>query len=356
VVGTRYAVADPSTPGAKGWEEPMSQMPRREFITLLGGAAAASWLFWPLAARAQQPRKISRIGLLTRKTDASVSTQIAAFRQGLRELGWIEGKTCSIEHRDAGGEADRLFALAAELVGLNVDVMVTVDTPPTQAAKQATDTIPIVIAASADPVGAGLVKSLGRPGGNTTGLSLLAPETDQKALELLKEAVPKTSQVAMIFDPRNQGMMFRVKAVETAARKLGMELRSMPALGPRELAGTLMAANKDAPDALIVLSPIYSAYGNQVLEFAAKTKVPLVFDTSGLAREPGALLSYGADISALFRRAATFVDKILKGAKPADLPVEQPTKFEFVINLKTAKALGLEIPPTLLARADEVIE
>jgi putative ABC transport system substrate-binding protein len=328
-------------------------MRRRDLIMLVGSAAVA----WPLGALAQQElRKVPRIGFLTRISDASVSSQIDAFRQGLRDLGWVEGKSINIEYRDAEGQADRLPALAAELVALNVDVIVTVDTPPTQAAKQATSTIPIVIAVSADPVGAGLVSSLSHPGGNITGLSLLAPETDQKNLELLKEFLPKTERVAMIVDPKNRGMMLRLTAIKTAALKLAMEIQSIPALSPNELAGALTAAAKDPPDALIVLSPIYAAYRNEVVEFATKTKVPLSFDTSGLAGEPGALLSYGADISVLFRRAATFVDKILKGAKPADLPVEQPTKFDLVINLKTAKALGLTIPPAVLARADEVIE
>jgi putative ABC transport system substrate-binding protein len=328
-------------------------MRRREFITLLGSTTVA----WPSLARAQQQSgKTARIGLLTRKTDASVSTQIDAFRRGLADLGWLDGKNISIEYRDAEGQADRLSALAAGLVGLNVDVIVTVDTPPTQAAQQATSAIPIVIAVSADPVGAGLVKSLGYPGGNTTGLSLLAPETDQKTLQLLKETLPKSRRVATVFDPKNQGMVSRLRAMETAALMLTIALQSIPALGSNELTGALTAAAKDPPDALIVLSPIYAAYRNEVLEFATKMKVPLSFDTRGLAGEPGALLSYGADISALFRRASAFVDKILKGAKPADLPVEQPTKFELVINLKTAKALGLQIPPTVLARADEVIE
>jgi putative ABC transport system substrate-binding protein len=332
----------------------MAEIGRRSFITLLGGGAAATW---PLVARPQpQSGKTPRIGMLTRKTDASVAAQIDAFRRGLRDLGWVEGRNISIEHRDAEGQADRLRTIAAELVGLNVDAIVTVDTPPTQAAKQATSTIPIVVAVSADPVGAGLVKSLAYPGGNTTGLSLLAPETDQKTLELLKEALPKAKRVAMIYDPKNPGMMFRVNAVAVAAPKLGIEIQSIPALSANELASALVAAAKDPPDALIVLSPIYAAYRNEVVEFATKTKVPLSFDTSGLAGEPGAILSYGADISALFRRAATFVDRILRGAKPADLPVEQPTKFELVVNLKTAKALGLDVPPTLLARADEVIE
>ncbi len=329
-------------------------MRRREFILAVGGAAA-----WPLAfsdARGQELRKAHRIGLLTRKIDPSVSTQIDAFRQGLRDLGWVEGKSISIEYRDAEGQAERLRGLAAELVGLNVDVIVTVDTPPTQAAKQATSTIPIVIAVSADPVGAGLISSLGHPGGNTTGLSLLAPETDQKALEFLKETLPRTKRVVMIVDPKNQGMMLRLQAIQTVAPKLAMELQSIPALGSNELAGALTAVANKAPDALFVLSPIYAAYRNEVMEFATNTKVPILFDTSGLAGEPGALLSYGADISDLFRRAATFVDKILKGAKPADLPVEQPAKFELVINLKTAKALGLDVPPMVLVRADKVIE
>jgi putative tryptophan/tyrosine transport system substrate-binding protein len=330
-------------------------MKRRDFIAgLLGGAAAA----WPLIGRAQHSdRNAPRIGFLTRKTDASVSAQIDAFRQGLRDLGWVEGRSISIEYRDAGGQLDRLRPLAAELVALNADAIVTVDTPPTQAAQQATDTIPIVVAVSADPVGAGLVKSLAHPGGNTTGLSLLAPETDQKALEYLKEMLPKTSRVVMIVDPKNPGMMLRLKAIQTAAPKLTIELQSIPALtSSSELAEALTAAAKQPPDALFVLSPIYAAYRNELVDFVTNTKVPILFDTSGLAGEPGALLSYGTDISDLFRRAATFVDKILKGAKPADLPVEQPTKFELVINLKTAKALGLTVPPMLLARADKVIE
>jgi putative tryptophan/tyrosine transport system substrate-binding protein len=327
-------------------------MRRRRFIILLGGVAA-----WPMAARAQQQSaKSARIGFLTRKTDASVSAQIEAFRQGLADRGWVEGRNIRIEYRDAEGKVERLVALAEELVALNVDVIVTVDTPPTQAAKQATSTIPIVVAVSADPVGAGLVQSLAHPGGNTTGLSLLAPETDQKTLELLKEVLPKAKRVAMMFDPKNQGMMFRLRATESAASKLAIELQSIPAPGARELDDALAAAAVNPPDAVIVLSPIYAAYRDEIGGFVTKTKIPLSFDTRGLAAEPGALLSYGADISALLRRAATFVDKILKGAKPADLPVEQPTRFELVINLKTAKALGLNIPQTLLATADDVIE
>jgi putative ABC transport system substrate-binding protein len=324
-------------------------MRRRVFICLLGGVAA-----WPLSAHAQQ--RPARIGFLTRKTDASVASQIEAFRQALQALGWVEGKTITIQYRDAGGEVDRLGPLAAELVALNMDVIVTVDTPPTQAAQRATSIIPIVIAVSADPVGAGLVKSLSHPGGNATGLSLLAPETDQKTLEVLKDTLPKTKRVAMIFDPKNRGMMIRLKAIETAATNLAIELQTIPALSSNELAVALGVAANDPPDALFVLSPIYAAHQKEILEFAAKAKVPMLVDTSGLAGEPGALLSYCADIAALFRRAAAFVDKILKGAKPADLPVEQPAKFDLVINLKTAKTLGVSVPSTVLLRADNVIE
>src|SRR6516164_11414234 len=284
------------------------QLKRRDFITLIGNVAA-----WPLAAHAQQQSgKTARIGLLTRKTDSSVSAQIDAFRQGLAELGWVDGRNIRIEHRDADGQAERLPALAVELVALNVDMIVTVDTPPTQAAKQATSAIPIVVAVSADPVGAGLVESLAHPGGNTTGLALLAPETDQKGLEFLKQTLPKTNRVVMIVDPKNSGMMLRLKAIQSAAPKLAIELQSIPALGSSELVDALAAA-KEPPDALFVLSPIYAAYRKEIAEFATKKKLPILFDTSGLAGEPGALLSYGADISDLFRRAATFVDKILRG-------------------------------------------
>jgi putative ABC transport system substrate-binding protein len=201
-----------------------------------------------------------------------------------------------------------------------------------------------------------MVKSLGKPGGNVTGLSLLAPDTDQKALDFLKQTLPKATRVMMIVDPKNQGMMLRFKAIQTAVPKLAIELQSILAASSSELVGTLAAAAKDPPDSLFVLSPIYAVYRKEIVEFATKMKVPILFDTSGLAREPNALLSYGADISDLFRRAAMLVDKILKGAKPADLPVEQPTKFELVINLKTARALGIDVAPQLLQLADEVIE
>jgi putative tryptophan/tyrosine transport system substrate-binding protein len=325
-------------------------MRRREFIA---GFCVASAL--PVHAQ-QTTSKMRRIGFLTRETDAFVSTQIEEFRQRLGELGWVEGKNIGIVYQDAPGQFDRLPALAGELVSQNVDIIVTVNTPPSQAAKEATRTIPIVIAVSADPVGAGLVRSLGSPGGNVTGLSLLAPDTDQKALDLLKQLRPKTSRVVMIVDPKNPGMMLRFKAIQAAVPRLAIELQPIFAQSSIELAKTLAVATNNPPDSLFVLSPIYAAYRKEIVEFATQIKVPILFDTSGLAREPNALLSYGADISDLFRRAAMMVDKIFKGAVPADLPVEQPIKFELVINLKTARALGIDVTPQFQQLADEVIE
>jgi putative ABC transport system substrate-binding protein len=329
---------------------------RRDVLFAMGFGAVAA----PFSAFAQsqpgQPGKIPRIGFLARTSADTLAPLLDSFRQGLRDLGWVDGRSIGIEYRFGDGQLDRLNELASELVRLNVDVIVTVDTPPTQAAKQATRTIPIVIAVSADPVGAGLIASLARPGGNITGLSLLAPETDQKNLEILKETLPDAKRVAMIWDPNNRGMTLRFVAIQAAALKLGIAVQSIAAPGSDELAGGLAAAARNPPDALIVLSPIYAAHRNAIVDFATTTGVPLTFDTRSLAAEPGALLSYGTDLAVLFQRAATYVDKILKGARPADLPVEQPTKFALVINLKTAKALGLTVSPILLARADEVIE
>lgn len=327
---------------------------RRNLLFMLG--AGALLLSRTSLAQQQKSKKIHQIGLLTQKKDASVLTQIEAFRQKLHDLGWIEGGNIVIVYRDADGELNRLDSLALELVNLNVDVIVTVDTPPTQSAKRATSTIPIVVAVSADPVGAGLVESLARPGGNTTGLSLLAPGTDQKTLELLKETIPEAKRVSMIVDPQNQGMMRRVGAIKDTAIELKIEFEPIPVHSKEALLSEIITLINAPPDALMVLSPIYAAYGKEIMDFAAKQKVPVFCDTVGLAKQPGVLLSYGADISNLFRRAAMFVDKILKGAAPADLPVEQPTRFELAINLKTAKTLGRTVPFSVLARADEVIE
>jgi putative ABC transport system substrate-binding protein len=327
---------------------------RRNLLFMLG----AGTLLSPGTSLAQQQesKKIHQIGLLTRKKDASVLTQIEAFRQKLRDLGWIEGRNVNIVYRDADGQLNRLDSLALELVNLNVDVIVTVDTPPTQAAKRATSTIPIVVAVSADPVGAGLVESLARPGGNTTGLSLLAPGTDQKTLELLKETIPEAKRVSMIVDPQNRGMMRRVEAIKTAAIELKIVFEEIPVHDKEALLSELVTITNAPPDALMLLSPIYAAYGKEILDFATNNKVPIFCDTIGLARQSGVLLSYGADISKLFRGAAIFVDKILKGSAPADLPVEQPTSFELAVNLKTAKTLGLTVPFSVVMRADEVIE
>jgi putative ABC transport system substrate-binding protein len=347
-------MSDGSRPGVRRIVPEMCRMKtRRDALIAVGVGAVAG----PLSAVAQQQTGITpRIGFLARTSAATLAPLLDSFRYGLHDLGWIEGKNITIEYKFGDGQLNRLGELASELVRLKVDVIVTVDTPPTPAARQATSTIPIVIAVSADPVGAGLVASLAHPGGNITGLSLLAPETDQKNLEILKETMPTAKRIAMIWDPNNRGMTLRLIAIQAAALKLEMTIQSIAAPSPDELAGGLTAAAKNPPDALIVLSPIYAAHRNEIVNFTTKTGVPLTFDTRNLAQEPGSLLSYGVDLALLFQRAATYVDKILKGAKPADLPVEQPTKFELVINLKTAKALGLTIPQSILARADEVIE
>ncbi len=327
-------------------------MRRRDFIAFLGSAAAA----WNPAARAQRQSGVPRIGFLARTPEASLSVSLDSFRQGLGALGWVEGNNLGIEYRFGDGALDQLAELAAALVRLDVDVIVTVDTPPTLAAKRATSTIPIVIAASADPVAAGLVASLAHPGGNITGLSLLSPDTDQKQLEFAKEMLPEAGRVAVVWDPANPAMPLRMAAVKVAAAELSVDLQLIAAPGESELADALTAAAENPPDALIVNSPVYMAYRPRIVDFTTRTGVPLIFDTRGLAGEPGALLSYGADLSALFLRSATYVDKILKGAKPADLPVEQPTIFELVINLRNARSKGIAVPELLLARADEVIE
>jgi putative ABC transport system substrate-binding protein len=286
---------------------------RRNLLFMLGAGALLS----PRTslAQQQQSKKTHQIGFLTRKKDASVLTQIEAFRQKLHDLGWIEGSNINIAYRDADGELNRLDSLALELVNLNVDVIVTVDTPPTQAAKRATSTIPIVVAVSADPVGAGLVESLARPGGNTTGLSLLAPGTDQKTLELLKETIPTAKRVAMIVDPKNRGMMLRVEAINTAAIKLKIEFQSIPVLGKEALISELATITNAPPDALMVLSPIYAAYGKEILDFAAKNKVPICFDTIGLSKEPGALLSYGTDIFGFISQGRRFRGQDIEGRR-----------------------------------------
>jgi putative tryptophan/tyrosine transport system substrate-binding protein len=324
-------------------------MKRRDFITLLGGAAT-----WPLAARAQQSGKLHAIGLLS---VGSMTTGVfAAFHDGLRELGWIEGKNLLIERRFAENRIERLPDLAAELVRLNVDVIVGFGTPPPLAAKRATTTIPIVMAAAGDPVGSGLVASLARPGGNVTGMSLMAPDLAGKRLELLKELVPRLARVAVIWNAANPYPALVFKETQAAGRTLGIEVQSLEVRGSNDFDGAFEAARRQRPEALITVEdPLTITHRKLIVDFTAEQRLPAVHGVREFVAA-GGLLSYGASLDDLFRRAAGYVDKILKGVKPADLPVLQPTKFELVINLKTAKALGLEVPPMLLARADEVIE
>lgn len=309
----------------------------------------------PLAARAQPAGKVPRIGFITSRRRGPGSE---AFRQGLREHGWVEGQTIVIEWRYADeGRLDLLPGLAAEVVNLRVDVIVTGSGEPVVLAlKQATSTIPIVFAISADPVGSGLVASLARPGGNATGLTSLSPELGGKKLELLKEAVPGASRVAVLWNAAYPGKTLEFKDTQVAARALGVTLQSVEVRRPNDLPGAFSAITRGRPDALVTLTePLTLAHQRQIVDFAASKRLPMI-SGSGEFVESGGLLSYGASLRDLFRRAAGYVDKILKGAKPGDLPVEQPTKLELFINLRTARALGLTIPPSLLLRADQVIE
>jgi putative ABC transport system substrate-binding protein len=304
---------------------------------------------------AQQPTKIPRIGLLLTGTPSSSSYSLEAFRNGLRDLGYVQGKNILIEYRYAEGKPDRLPSVAAELVRLKVDVIVTTGTPPSQAAKTATTTIPIVMALVSDPVGAGLVASLARPGGNLTGLSSVSQDLSGKRLELLKEAIPKVSRVGVLYDPNDPAKVAEFKEIEVVARPLGVHLQSLEVRSLDELESAFKAATRRKASALLVLpTTILGTRTKQIAELATKNRLPTMFATSQYM-DAGGLMSYGPDYADLWRRAATYVDKILKGAKPADLPVEQPKKFEFIINLKTAKQIGLTIPPNVLARADKVI-
>ena len=313
--------------------------------TLALGVSAA-----PLAAEAQRADKVTRVGFLRW---GSAGGEVEAFRQGLRELGYVEGKTIAIEYRDAGGRNERLPELVAELIRIKVDVIVAFTTPATRAAQQATSTIPIVTI-SADPVGTGLVTSLARPGGNTTGLSIVGPEADAKALGLLKETVPKLRRVAFVWDPANAALLRRFQAVEAAARSLGLQFDSVVVRTPGELESALDSAIGRHAGALFVPTAMASAHRGQIVDFAARRRWPAMY-ADRAATEVGGLMAYGANLADQLRRAAIYVDKIVKGAKPADLPIEQSAKFELVINLKTAKALGLTIPQSVLLQADELI-
>ena len=314
----------------------------------------ASVLLAPVSVQAQPLQKIPRIGYLNVPSPAEVPGRYRAFREGLRELGYEDGKTIRIEYRFASGKLDRLPALAAELVHLKVDVIVSGGPTPTRAAKQATRTIPIVMAFDSDPVGNGFVKSLARPGGNITGLSNVAPEISGKRLELLKDVVPKLSRVAVFGMSTNPGNALSLKETEMAARALGLQISYFNVRSPGDIESAFQAAMKQRVEAVLVLNFPTVYKRNAIFGLAARNRLPAIYFESSFAEE-GGLMTYGASLADLDRRSAVYVDKILKGAKPADLPVEQPTKFELVINLKTAKQIGLTIPPNVLARADKVI-
>ena len=312
---------------------------------------AVSLVSVPLAGEAQQAAKIPRVGLL--RPGSPPDPYVDAFRQGLRDLGYVEPQTIALEYRWAEGRAAQLPRLAAELVQLKVDVIVTQGEEAVRAVKQATSTIPIVMATSGDPVGTGLVASLARPGGNVTGLSAVTPDIIGKQLQLLKEAVPKVSRVAILTVPGNMTIVHSMKEAQAAARTLGLTLQPRDVRAPDDLGPAFDAMSRERADALYLFADTFSiAHQRRILNLAAKHRLPTMC-TWRESRD--CLMSYGTDRLDMFRRAATYVDKILKGAKPADLPVEQPTKLELVLNARTAKALGLTIPPSVLGRADHVI-
>ncbi len=309
-----------------------------------------------LPAEAQQSSKVLRIGVLNATSASASAARIDAFRQGLRDLGYEEGKNIVIEYRYADGKLERLGALAAELVRLNVDVIFTSGPADTKAAKAAATMIPIVMAWDNDPVGSGFVASLARPGGNITGLSTLAPELSGKQLELIKETVPKLTRVAVLANSNEPGNAQNLKDVEVAAAGLGIKPQVLNVTSPRDIETAFRAAAKERANAGLVLpSPISAVHRAALASRAIKNRLPVVYWRSDFV-EAGGLMSYGTSFTDLYRRAATYVDKILKGAKPTDLPIEQPTKFEFFVNLKAAKQIGLTIPPNVLARADKVIK
>jgi putative ABC transport system substrate-binding protein len=309
-----------------------------------------------IPAQAQQPARIPQIGILIAASTSFYSARVEALRQRLRELGYVEGKNIVIEYRYAEGKLERLPDLAAELVRLKVNVIVTAPTQAALAAKKASATIPIVFAdIASDPAGIGLVSSLARPGGNITGLNVMAPDLDGKRLELLKEAFPKVARVAFLWQPGWRGNL-ALTDMEAAAKALGLKLQSLPVRSLDDFEGAFARAKRDGAQALITTpSPLINTQQRQVLDFAAKNRLPAMYQTSEWV-EAGGLMSYAPNFTDLWRRAADFVDRILKGAKPADLPVEQPTKFEFLVNLKTAKQIGVTIPPNVLARADKLIK
>ena len=322
---------------------------RRKFISALGGTA----LTWPLAARAQQPNKLPTVGVLVGDA-SSWSAWTAAFVQRLRQLGWIEGRTVAIEYRWSEGRPERVGEFAAEFVQQKVDVIVTYG-GAVATLKQATASIPIVFAVATDPLGSGLVASLARPGGNVTGLSLEASDIASKRLELLREAVPRLRRLAIMFDADYAATVREMDEAQSAARRLSLEVALHGIRRAEDIAPAFDALKSQADALYVAVDALVLANGTQIATLALSARLPTMFDDRIIV-QAGGLMSYGASIAALFRRAAEYVDKILRGAKPRDLPVEQPTKFELVINLKTAKGLGLTIAEPLLIAADEVIE
>jgi ABC-type uncharacterized transport system substrate-binding protein len=321
-------------------------MNRRAFITGLGAALAA-----PLAAEAQQAGKVHRIGIL------EYSALWEPFRQRLRELGYVEGRNLVVEEeRVTEGKPEQIVVMAQQLVEMKVEVIATAGAVATGAAKRATTTIPIVMIAAGDPEGIGLVQSLARPGGNVTGSSVLGPETAMKRLELLKELMPRLSKVALLWNASNPSNLVYERETLSAARLLNVTVQSVPVTYPGELEKAFVAIRRGRPNAMMVSGDlILQVHMGRVIDFAARTQLPVMYQNPEQAKS-GGLLAYGASFPELFRRGAEYTNKILKGAKPAELPVEQPSKFELVINLKTAKAIGVTIPPSLLLRADQVIE
>ena len=303
---------------------------------------------------AQQTGKVPRIGFLVASTASNYVTRIETFRQGMRELGYAEGKNIIIEYRFAEGKEERLREFAAEFVSSKFDIIITAANATI--AKNATKTIPIVFAAIADPVVTGIVASLARPGGNLTGLTVMAPELSGKRLELLKEAFPRVNRVAFLWNPSSSGDLILLKETEVAARVLGLQVQSLEIRSLEDFDSGFATATREVVHGLtMTLNPFINTYRPRILEFVANNRLPAIFGVPDMV-EAGGLMSYGPDYGEHFRRVATYVDKILKGAKPADLPVEQPTRFQFVINLKAAKQIGLTIPPNVLARADRVIK
>jgi len=326
-------------------------MKRREFITLLGGAAAA----WPLAARAQQAGKLPTVGYMGSATPAIQGQWAAAFVQRLRELGWVDGRTVAIEYRWAEGRSERAAEIAADFAQRKVDVIVTSGTGTVLAAKQATSVIPIVFAATGDPVGTGLVTSLARPSGNVTGLSNQQADLAAKRLELLREVVPGLRRLAIMGNVGNPATVVEMREVQATARTLDLEVHTVEIRRSEDIVAAFEALNGRAEALYVVIDPLVNTHRVRINTLALAARLPTMWSHRELV-EAGGLMSYGPNFPDLFRRAGDYVDKILRGAKPGDIPVEQPTKFDLVVNLTTAKALGLTIPESFLSRADEVIE